>query len=173
MTAWYVLQTKPRAEAWACEQIVEQGFDTLLPQFHKRHRIRGVLVDVIFPAFPGYAFVKFDAWSDHWEPIASTRGVNRLLCNADGVPRSLPADVARLLVARFGSGPLESLDAAMQVIKAGMHLRVKKGPFENLVGECSWSKAGRVKIMLSLFGTERAIPFEEQDVEIAMGAVTA
>lgn len=167
---WFVVQTKPRGEAWACENLEAQGFATLFPRFYARKRLRGIMVEYTFPAFVSYAFVKFDPADEPWGAIKNTRGVSRLLCDHAGKPEALPDDVARLLVARFGDGPLESLDAAMQVIKEGMKLRVKRGPFEGATGACLRSRSGRITMLLSLFGGERKHNFDLDDVEIHVEA---
>ena len=163
---WYVIETRPRAEHHACEQLRLAGFETLLPCFLKRRVIRNRLEQFRVPLFAGYAFVRCAANRDAWGAIASTRGVRHLFCRPDGTPIPLPEREAQVIVESFGAGPVDDLSAALAVFREGMTLRVTKGSFEHWEGPYVRSRAGRVWILLKLLGGERSVEFMESQVEV-------
>ncbi|MGN5593472.1 transcription/translation regulatory transformer protein RfaH [Stutzerimonas nitrititolerans] len=67
---WYLIQTKPRQEARAEENLRRQHFECYRPQKHGKTEE---------PLFPGYLFIRLDRQLDNWYPIRSTRGVARVI----------------------------------------------------------------------------------------------
>lgn len=67
---WYLIQTKPRQEIRAEENLRRQDFDCYRPQKHGKTEE---------PLFPGYLFIRLDRHMDNWYPIRSTRGVSRVV----------------------------------------------------------------------------------------------
>lgn len=149
---WYVVQTKPRAEKRAVEHLRNQGFDAWTPTFHKtrRHARRVDLVQA--PLFPGYAFVALDLASQAWEPINSTWGVVRLLCQR-GRPTPLPgAFMDALLEMTDENG---SVTLPEKQLSRGQKLRITGGPFQEYIGTLvDLSGHDRVAVLLSAFGRE-------------------
>jgi transcriptional antiterminator RfaH len=78
-SAWYVIQTKPRQEFRALEQLENQGFECLLPTLEVEKLLRGKLTTSAEPLFSRYLFVRLSDFNCNWSPIRSTRGVSKLL----------------------------------------------------------------------------------------------
>jgi transcriptional antiterminator RfaH len=76
---WYVVQTKPKQEFRALEQLQNQGYDCFLPTLKAEKLRRGKPQIVIEPLFARYLFVRLDTVTSNWAPLRSTRGVSNLL----------------------------------------------------------------------------------------------
>lgn len=79
MEHWYVIQTKPRQETLAEQNLERQGYKCFLPQIKQWQKTRGArrLVEKAF--FPNYLFICLDLYLTNSAPIRSTRGVNRIV----------------------------------------------------------------------------------------------
>jgi len=73
--AWYLVQSKPRNEARALENLVRQGYTTYLPLIEVERLQRGKLLKKMEPLFPRYLFLQLEEGNDNWGPIRSTLGV--------------------------------------------------------------------------------------------------
>lgn len=72
---WYLIQTKPRQESRAEDNLRRQHFESYRP-------IKPCRSDRDKPneaLFPGYLFIRLDQEQDNWYPIRSTRGVARVV----------------------------------------------------------------------------------------------
>ncbi len=97
---WFLLYTKPHAEAWAEINLRRQGFDTLLP----RVRVRGATG----PLFPRYVFAAYPEGTVT-RSLHSTLGVQYVvMCGAE--PARVPVSVIAELRSRMNSGGVVSLE---------------------------------------------------------------
>ncbi len=72
---WYLVQSKPRNETRALENLVRQGYETYLPLIEVERLQRGKLLRKQEPLFPRYLFLHLEEGNDNWGPIRSTLGV--------------------------------------------------------------------------------------------------
>ncbi len=125
LRAWYVLQTKPRQEARALEQLQAQGYVCFLPMIQVERIRRAKLHIVAEPLFARYLFVQLDSDNCDWSPIRSTRGVSNMVKFGDRYA-SIPDDC------------IESLRNAPQTTQAmfapGEQIIITSGPFAGLGG---------------------------------------
>lgn len=77
--AWYLVQSKPRNEMRALENLVRQGYETYLPLMEVERLQRGKLFKKMEPLFPRYLFLHLEEGNDNWGPIRSTMGVAGLV----------------------------------------------------------------------------------------------
>ena len=77
MKAWYLIQSKPRQESIAQENLQRQGYDTYLPMAYLRRRQRGRFTTNTGPMFPRYLFIHLCSENDDWRPLRSTVGVSK------------------------------------------------------------------------------------------------
>jgi transcriptional antiterminator RfaH len=77
--AWYLVQSKPRNESRALENLVRQGYETYLPLMEVERLQRGKLLKKMEPLFPRYLFLHLEEGNDNWGPIRSTLGVAGLV----------------------------------------------------------------------------------------------
>lgn len=76
---WYLVQSKPRNEARALENLLRQGYETYLPLIEVERLQRGKLFKRMEPLFPRYLFLHLEEGNDNWGPIRSTLGVAGLV----------------------------------------------------------------------------------------------
>ena len=77
--AWYAVQTKPRQERVAEDNLARQDYTTYLPRLKTSKHRRGQWVDVVEPLFPRYLFIHVDPDEHSIAPVRSTLGVANLV----------------------------------------------------------------------------------------------
>ena len=153
MSDWFVVYTHPHAEAKALANLHQQGYDGYLPWCRRwrRHARRREIVRR--PLFPRYLFVTFDAMSTRWRPILSTFGVAGLVREGDR-PLAVPRGVIDEIRMGEQSGRFDDLSPVAK-LAAGALVRIKDGPFGDLVGKLqSLADGDRVNVLLQLLGRE-------------------
>lgn len=128
--AWYLVQSKPRNEMRALENLVRQGYETYLPLMEVERLQRGKLLKKMEPLFPRYLFLHLEEGNDNWGPIRSTMGVAGLVrfgqayaVVSDDVLEAVRVrtqDVKKALFTpgdsiRFVSGPLLGLEGVFDI----------------------------------------------------------
>ena len=156
MKAWYVVQTKPRQEAMAAEQIANQAFEIYLPRISMKKRRRGKWQEVIEPLFPRYLFMRFDPESDNVAPIRSTKGITGLVKFG---PHLAPVSDALIDSIRQEEDTEAGCHLPDQAIfKRGDRVEIMEGPFAGLQGLFQESSGEqRVIILLELLGRANSI----------------
>ena len=146
---WFLVRSKPKAEAKAQWHLGAQGFRTFLPQFEKTTRHARKLRTAKAPLFPGYLFVVLDLQRDRWLSVRSTVGVSDLYGNRDGIPVAVPHGIVETLIDRC-DGDLVRLDGSLA---EGQSVRILSGPFADMVGNLKrLNAAGRVQVLLEIMG---------------------
>jgi transcriptional antiterminator RfaH len=111
----------------------------------------------IAPLFPGYLFAKI-AFPDDYYRVIWTQGVKRFVGNGEG-PLPLDDSVVDLLLRKTEE---RGFIRPSQGFNLRDRVRVKRGPFEGLLGIVNGSldKRGRIKVLMSLLreGTEVELP---------------
>ena len=154
--AWYVVQTKPSAEAQAGRHLRRQAYEVWTPQTWTTRRCRGQVIPTMAPVFANYIFVEVDLDNDRWLAINGTRGVKRMLRFGDRPSPIEHREFARLR-ARIGEEPIQERDlisAMRPLLEVDDLVAVQDGPFESFTGTVLETAGGRAKIMLSLFGRQ-------------------
>ena len=127
--SWYVLTCKPRQDAYAEEQLNNQGYNTYRPLAIREQRRRGKLVKVTESLFPRYMFVELDAERDNWSPIRSTYGVSGFVRFGD-MPLAAPVGLVTSLKQREAQYQDKAID--LDCFHRGDVVAIKSGPFEGL-----------------------------------------
>ena len=124
--AWYLVQSKPRNETRALDNLVRQGYQTFLPMIEVERIQRSKLLKKMEPLFPRYIFLSLEEGNDNWGPIRSTLGV---------------AGMVRfgLAYATLSDALIDELRERTQEVKkalfeAGENIRVVSGPLLGLEG---------------------------------------
>lgn len=140
MHHWYILQSKPKQELVAYQNLCNKGYTSFLPTIARQKIQHGVLTTKSEPLFSRYLFVRLDPDGEQsWAPLSSTIGVAQHV--------------------RFGTQFAElddeltnTLNAQSDRIKeryqAGDLVTITKGPFSGLEA-----------IFASYDGNDRAILF--------------
>lgn len=148
MQHWHVVYTRPQQEFRANYELLNQRFETYIPQLGSK------------PLFPRYLFCRFDRDQDNWGLIRSTRGCIDLLKNG-----FLPISVHDTVMAAIMDFETrtDQLEAEPQYTK-GQRITVTHGPFSSFEGLFQESAKDRVKVLLELFGSKREIEIPLLDI---------
>lgn len=131
MQAWYLIQTKPRQETTARDNLERQGYPTYLPLAPVRRRRRGRSYTDTGPMFPRYLFISLSDTEDNWSPIRSTLGVASLV-RFGQQPARVPENLIAALREREDAHGLQPLPE--KTLTYGDRLRISEGPFEGYEG---------------------------------------
>ncbi len=121
---WYLIQTKPRSENLALENLSNQGYKCYLPLMKVEKVINKKIEIKKVPLFPHYLFINLDFESKGWTPIRSTRGVSRLVSFGQ-----IPAKIHDELVQHIYSREHLSKSEVQSLYQQGQSLKIIKGPF--------------------------------------------
>ena len=124
--AWYLVQSKPRNEMRALENLVRQGYETYLPLMEVERLQRGKLLKKMEPLFPRYLFLHLEEGNDNWGPIRSTMGVAGLVRFGQAYA-VVSDDVLNAVRAR-------TQDVKKALFTPGDSIRVVSGPLLGLEG---------------------------------------
>ena len=145
-SAWYVVRTKPRAEAVAAANLRNRAIEVFLPRLAQPFARDAA--HAIEPLFPGYLFARLSL--DTQFHVASwTPGVAHLLSGADRAPACLDESVVESLRDRARDGDILLPRPSFRI---GDTVEVRTGPFAGLLAviDRPCSAAGRVQILLEL-----------------------
>ena len=124
--AWYLVQSKPRNETRALENLVRQGYETYLPLMEVERLQRGKLLKKMEPLFPRYLFLHLEEGNDNWGPIRSTLGVAGLV--RFGQAYAVVSDEVMDAVRE------RTQDVKKSLFESGDSVRVVSGPLLGLEG---------------------------------------
>lgn len=133
MRRWYLVRTKPNAEATAQASLTRQAYDVYLPRLLQSVPWRGRSRDRIAPLFPGYLFLRLDEGRQPLSPVRSTPGVANIVCFGQSyaiVPDPVIDDLRGRADPASG---LHRLRAARRPVP-GAKVRIASGPFDGLEG---------------------------------------
>ena len=124
--AWYLIQTKPRSENIALENLSNQGYRCYLPLVKLERFVQNKIVVQKVPLFPRYLFIELDLdfSSKGWGSIRSTRGVSQLI-KFGSTPAKVSDELINLMCARES----ESDSKVKPLYKSGQSIKILSGPF--------------------------------------------
>jgi len=147
-SAWYVVRSKPRAEAAAADNLRTRGVEVYFPRLAPAFSRRGEDDHALEALFPGYLFARLDL-ARQYQLAAWAPGVAHFLTLGEGLPAALEDGVVESLRQRAGGG--EILRPRL-MFRAGDPVEIRNGPFTGLLAvvDRPCSAAGRVQILLDL-----------------------
>jgi len=151
---WYVVQSKPRREIYAGENLVNQGFRIFLPRMRKtvRHARRTRRVECAL--FPRYLFVALDLSRHRWRSVTGTFGVSHIV--TDGLrPLAAPRGLVEGMIDAADEAGIIDLTGTL---RCGQGVQLLDGPFAGQIGQLlELGDGGRAKVLLQILGAEREI----------------
>ena len=163
-SSWYVIQTKPTAEANVQQHLKNAQFETFLPKIRTMVRGSGKSVARIKSLFPSYLFAHINLDDANlYHMIRYTRGVRRILGDGN-LPIPVPDEMIRIIKDRVDADGVIEQQLTM---KKGDQVRIRKGVFNDLVGilETPVSAAGRVRVLLNVMRYRVRCELSAADVE--------
>ncbi len=159
---WYLVYTKPRAEAVAEENLLRQSYESYLPMMRITRKRQGRLVDVVEPMFPRYLFIRLDKVRDNWAPIRSTVGVTSVV-RFGGEPALVPDALIDWLRSRENESGLQA--RKRQSLEPGQKVRVFEGPLKDFEGIVMARNSNeRVVVLLDILGRATRVAMDPSDV---------
>ena len=163
--SWYLIQTKPRMEKQAEENLNRQGYETYLPMVKNHRRRNSRYINVIEAFFSRYLFIHLNTQSDNWAPIRSTLGVSRLI-QFGGIPAIVPISLIQSLKAN--EDELGFQDIEKKEMKLGDKVNIINGPFTGYSAIYNKNKnAERVTVLLKIVGNRSELTISEHDLQLA------
>jgi len=157
---WFVISTKVRREQFAQDQLGRRGVATFLPRIMEPARTSSK--PTIAPLFPSYLFVNIDLEEQYFD-VVWTPGVRKFI-GFGALPSAVDDAVIDFLQAQVGD---EGVLRPVRVFKTGDLVRIKRGPFEGLVGiiENPGCGRGRVRVLMELLRRQTRVEVPEQIIE--------
>jgi transcriptional antiterminator RfaH len=156
MGRWYLVHTKPSAEAIARSNLERQGYQVYYPQLARNVRRAGRWIATTAPLFPRYVFVRLVEGRQSFGPIRSTLGVANVV--RFGVDYAVvPASVVRRLKER--EDPATGLHKLKpNSLCHGARVRISDGALRGLEGVFERDLGtDRVLVLLQLLGHSTSV----------------
>jgi transcriptional antiterminator RfaH len=152
---WFVVQTKPRKESVASENLERQGYTAYCPKITISKRRKQRWCQIVEPLFPRYLFVKLEVGEDDFSPIRSTLGVQNLVRFGEKTA-VMPEQVIEAI--RSQEHCFLDQCANHPDWKAGDTVEIIEGPFAGLKGVFQ-TKNGeeRAIVLLKLLGRDSCV----------------
>jgi transcriptional antiterminator RfaH len=154
---WYLILTKPSAEAVAQSNLERQGYEVYLPRLVEPLLCRHQRRERIVPLFPRYLFLRLMEGSQPLAPVRSSVGVSgvvRFGCRYAIVPDET---ICRL---RRRADPMTGLHhlAKPAPLVSGTAVLIASGPFDGLEGIFQREDgAERAIVLLNLLGHDTPV----------------
>jgi transcriptional antiterminator RfaH len=154
---WYLVHTKPAAEAIAQLNLERQGYKVYLPRATQAVRCRGIWRERVAPLFPRYLFLGLQSGAQSLGPVRSSvavAGVVRFGAEYALVPDTVIDDL------RGRTDPISGLlrIGAAASLARGTPVRITRGPLDGLEGVFEREEgAERVVVLLNLLGGQAAV----------------
>ena len=153
---WYLVQTKPRQEQCALQNLQRQGYECYLPTLRAEKIRQGAVAVVAEPLFPRYLFIRLSQENSapSWAPIRSTKGVTRLV--SFGVE---PAKVADSLVQAVRAQEANAQSQPAPLFQPGDRVRLTEAPFAGIEGIYQMAEGERrVMVLIELMSRPVRVP---------------
>jgi len=155
MKRWYVVNTKPRNEERAANNLINGGIEVLAPRLKLRKYKDGKFIHVVEPMFPNYIFVRFHPVDD-FRMVKYARGVKTIV-HFGGQIVPLQDEMIEFIKARLDNGV-----AAIQKpsISKGDKILIKNGPFKGFSGIFESELDGKERVSILLDGVNYCAKME-------------
>ena len=157
MKNWYLIQTKPRQEIVAEENLTNQGYSVFYPQ--------ATINNKIVSLFPRYLFIQLDNKSQNWSPIHSTKGVLNFV--RFGVQfAKVPDEVICCIHDRLNETTNKYID--LDKFKSGDKVQITEGAFKDCDAIFnSYNSDERLVLLIKLIGQEQKLVLPNNSIVAA------
>ncbi len=162
MSAWYLIQTKPRQESLARINLERQGYIIYLPRVSRQRARRQLTGEATAPLFPRYLFIHLNEGIDDWAPIRSTLGVQALV-RFGQIPARVPDALIESIKSRENEQGIHVLDKHR--FSVGDRVRIIDGPFDGIEAVI-FSKTAKERTVLLMKLLEKYVKVEINDINL-------
>ncbi len=124
---WYLVKTKPLAEARVHDRLTGAGYEALFPRVLRKNRRTGAFA--ARPFFPTYLFVRFAM--EQLRTVRFTRGVARVV-SFGPEPQEVGREIIEAVRRRMDGDGIVTLLKADASWTPGERIRIGEGPFAGL-----------------------------------------
>jgi transcriptional antiterminator RfaH len=151
--SWHVVQSKPRMEQRAKENLENQGFEVFLPMLDIQKVRRGKLQTVTEPLFSRYMFLRLTEQMQDLSVVRSSKGVSHLVRFG-----TMPAKVPDAWVQGMRQQPAAT---AQKMFKTGDAVLVADGPLKGLEAVyLEENGEARAMILINLLSKPHSLVFD-------------
>jgi transcription elongation factor/antiterminator RfaH len=148
-TRWFAVYTLANKEAFARQELRNQGFNVFLPQRLKTLRHARRMTTRLAPIFPRYLFVQLNLRAARWRSINGTRGVASLVSFGD-IPAAVPEGIMEGLIKACDNN---CVFRTPHLYECGQDVRMAAGPFADVVGTFDkMDGEDAVRVLLDIMG---------------------
>lgn len=163
---WYVVQTKPREEERADDNLKAWKVETLAPRIKARrvNEFTNRCTFITRPLFPGYIFARFDA-STSLHDINATRGIQRVVRFGEVL---VPVDDQVIDMIRLRMAHDGFVHVGTEILP-GRKFSIQDGPLSGLVGvlEREMKDSERVMLLMNCVSYQGHFTVERDRLKIA------
>lgn len=160
---WYVIQTKPKQEDRAYQNLSVGGIETFVPKIvnSTKNKFSGRAKHQLNPLFPQYIFARFKA-KEKLQQVRFTRGVHKIVSFGES-PCPIDEDIIKLIKARSKENDLIDLE---EKFEQGETVVMTKPYLQNFVGvfENKLNHNDRVSILLSSINYQAHVVIDKKFV---------
>lgn len=161
---WYVIQTGPKQEERAAQNLSAWSVETFFPRLmaRRRNNFTGNLINAVVPMFPRYIFARFDSGRS-MHKINNTRGVHYIV-SFGGHPAPVDDSIIALIQAQMGDDGLVQLGSEF---KNGDEVKIKEGVLKDFAGvfDHRINNTDRVEILLTAVSFQGRIVIDRAFIE--------
>lgn len=143
---WFAVHTRSRHEFLVKDQLANNGIEAFLPTVERLRRWKDRNKKVTFPLFSGYLFIRIERSHQSIFNVLKTKGVVRILGNAENELLSIPDETIEALKKLVQEKT--ELDP-YPYLKEGERVRIKYGPLRGIEGILI-EKSGQHKVVISV-----------------------
>lgn len=181
---WYVIRSNIKSEEKAMLNLLRAGYEVYLPRmrFETQNRRTKTYLVRERPLMTSYLFVSQPRINPDWYTLRACEGVESVLGDGRGFYLPVPYKLVEALyldeidmvhddtrAARIHRKEEARTKKATMEMKyaAGRQVRVLDGPFADFFAEIeSVTSAGRIKVLVSLFGRMSPVEFEAAQLSV-------
>lgn len=164
---WYAVYCKPRQEDRAATRLQAQGYEVLFLQHYVELRRGRKTLCALRPHFSRYVFLGVMMPGQSLYPVASTPGVTRVICRADGRPVEIPDVMVSDLKGRADERGVIFPKAEEEITRwrVGQRIQISGGTLNGM-----WAEIARVDgehrllAYLRMFGRQTAVVLTPEQV---------
>ena len=160
---WFVVQTKPRQEDIAFENLERQGFAPYLPKIPLKKKIRNRWQKVIEPLFRNYLFIHVNPQLQSTASVRSTLGVTKMV--KFGMELVPVADEVVELIQKREAEIQQVFDSNVSQFKKGDRLEITEGPLAGLQAVFQMQNAQeRIFVLMEILGKQSRVSLSMNQV---------
>lgn len=161
---WFLAYTKPRQEAIAHRQFLNQGYDAYLPVYKTLKRTAEGMQPLRGPMFPRYVFFRPGHAGQSIAPARSTVGVACVVRFGITLATVSPDLIQGLR--SFEAEREQAQPAQLLSLRAGQRVAICSGPLKGLEGLVCATASERVTVLLELMGRQPQVTFPHHHLEV-------